>query len=142
MAPEEAGREGAFKAAKKTSGIPTGQQPSEHFKVKDGDLFYICKIDIHGKAIPSVINVLNKHRASLLVYGNLQMGDPSWEVLFQSTERLSDSDALSWSPLAIQIAKRDLVGVRLFGMFDDIDNGVIVYEPVKFHQTHGDWGSR
>ncbi len=50
MAPEEAGREGAFKAAKKANGIPTTQQPDE----------VLPNIDRRGKAQPGRKYIFNK----------------------------------------------------------------------------------
>ncbi len=72
----------------------------------------------------------------------MKSNDLSWDELFKRTEDLNDSDPISWLSLAVQITQKDLIGVRLFGMFDDLENGVTVYEPAEFAQAHGDWSSR
>ncbi len=121
--------------------LPEGAR-SECYQEKDGHLLFTCRINVSFNDIDKTIGPLDRHRSSILILGDTNNIDSLQDDFFKYTEHLEGSDTLSWLPLVTQIAKKGFIGVRVFGMFDDLDNGVLVYEPLKLAKYYGDWCSR
>lgn len=123
------------------SDFPDGKR-SQIVKAKDGYLIFICKIEVSLKNLEAVRVVLDKWRNSALLYGDSAKDIEHWDGLFDVFENLQHYNPHTWHSFAAHLAARNIVGVRLFGLFDDDENGVITYEPASFFAANGEWSSR
>jgi hypothetical protein len=92
--------------------------------------------------IEATFEVLDKFRNSIIIFGGQDNGLTFWELIFNQLVDFSNLDSKSWPVLSNALTREDLIGLRCFGMFDDIDNGVVVYEPLSFFKEKGDWSQR
>lgn len=121
--------------------LPKGAY-SECSRIKDGDRIYICKIQASIENIHAALEVVKELRNSILVFGD--SSEESWNLdhILTISEKLHSTDPCSWIPLINYLSRNGRIGMRVFGEFDDIENGFIVYEPLPFYQKYGDWNSR
>lgn len=118
--------------------LPKGTH-SESSRIKDGDRIYVCKIQASIEDIHVALEVIKELRNSILVFGD---SFDNLDHILTISEKLHSTDPSSWMPLVKYLSENGLIGMRVFGEFDDIENGFIVYEPLPFYQKYGDWNSR
>jgi hypothetical protein len=115
---------------------------SETLEAESGKLVFTCGIEIPISSIDLTVHVLSRFRNSVLIFGDYHVSSEILDTILNKSKHLQDSDPNSWLPLASYLISQDLSGVRLFGLFDDIENGVVVYEPLTVYNASGDWKSR
>lgn len=118
--------------------LPHGAH-SESSRIKGSDRVYVCKIQTPIENIHVALEVIKELRNSIIVFGD---SFDNLDHILTITEKLHSSDPRSWIPLVNDLSENGLIGIRVFGAFDDIENGFIVYEPLPFYQKYGNWNSR
>jgi hypothetical protein len=121
--------------------IPDGKR-SEEMTLKNGNLNFVCKVEVAVEQFAAALQVLIKFRNSMLVFGDSLESNKFLDQAFETIENIDASNPHSWISLATYLTKQNLIALRCFGMFDDVENGVIVYEPHTFFKVNGDWKKR
>lgn len=119
--------------------LPDGIR-SESFMMKEGELIYTCKIEMPVQNIRLALAVLAQFRYSFLVFGDCSA--ENLDNLLSITENLNEPYPQLWTSLINYLADKELIWATVFGVCDDVENGLAIYEPLPFAKKYPAWRLR